>query len=510
MCRACHCAFARIALATTTAITFISLVTGAAAQTPTWSVVPNAVYPTPAAGAPGPPESLSPNQHGQAVQRGPLARLVSNPDRTDGSPPFALADQNGTIQRYVEPVPGIDLAPYIGQVVVVRHDTGRTLLASQLELPPPPLYPMLGQDSERKASDPSHLLDLAPTDQRQQSIIQQAQYADNDDATVELLDEGEALPSGNEVVYPAPMPNGMTYPDGGYPVFPGEAMLPGSPGFVAPPCDPMQCDPTRMEWLPGGYGAAPCPQCGRYHQAPGYDVGMGMGGPFGGDRRAHVFADVEINFLRLHLMEEAVGKLSEKYEFSPRFIAGFMGLGPIDGRVRYWLYGRETQTLGGDDEAIRLEFEVLDLEGTHHFAGQRSEVVLAAGLRLANIELTDDDDADAGTDLLGLTLAADGRTQLGSFDAGRLAWVYGGRLSILGGDWGGDEEHDLIEERVRDDNVVVHELYAGLEFARHYRNLQLRARLAFELQNWHSDVLAENDAGSIGIVGPGVRVGAEF
>ena len=59
------------------------------------------------------------------------------------------------------------------------------------------------------------------------------------------------------------------------------------------------------------------------------------------------------------------------------------------------------------DFTLWFVFEVLDLEGTHHFAGQRSEVVLAAGLRLANIELTDDDDADAGTDLLGLTLAAD-------------------------------------------------------------------------------------------------------
>jgi hypothetical protein len=65
---------------------------------------------------------------------------------------------------------------------------------------------------------------------------------------------------------------------------------------------------------------------------------------------------------------------------------------------------------------------------------------------------------------------------------------------------------------VRDDNVVVHELYAGMEFARCYRRIDLRARLAFELQNWHSDVLAETDADTdtIGVVGPGVRVGAEF
>ena len=54
--------------------------------------------------------------------------------------PFALTDQSGVIRRYVEPVPGVDLSSFVDNVVVVRHDTGRTLLASQLELPSQPLY----------------------------------------------------------------------------------------------------------------------------------------------------------------------------------------------------------------------------------------------------------------------------------------------------------------------------------------------------------------------------------
>ena len=53
---------------------------------------------------------------------------------------YALADQSGSVQRFVEAVPGIDLEPYVGYAVKVKHDTGRTLLASQLELP--------GQESE--------------------------------------------------------------------------------------------------------------------------------------------------------------------------------------------------------------------------------------------------------------------------------------------------------------------------------------------------------------------------
>src|SRR3954471_7541998 len=72
-------------------------------------------------------------QHSNGLQRAPFGRLIENPDQTEGAPPFALADQTGTIQRYVEPVPGIDLASHIGQVVTVRHDTGSTLLASQVE-----------------------------------------------------------------------------------------------------------------------------------------------------------------------------------------------------------------------------------------------------------------------------------------------------------------------------------------------------------------------------------------
>jgi hypothetical protein len=63
------------------------------------------------------------------------ALLIRNPDTSDGTPEYALADQFGQVQRYVEPTPGVDLAPYVGDRVTVRSDTGTTLLASQLGLP---------------------------------------------------------------------------------------------------------------------------------------------------------------------------------------------------------------------------------------------------------------------------------------------------------------------------------------------------------------------------------------
>jgi hypothetical protein len=91
-------------------------------------------------------------QQFEAPPRGPLARLVRTPDDGAGLPPYALADQSGAIQRYVEPVAGIDLEPHVDQIVTVRHDTGETLLASQLELPSQKsLLPLVGEDFARLA-----------------------------------------------------------------------------------------------------------------------------------------------------------------------------------------------------------------------------------------------------------------------------------------------------------------------------------------------------------------------
>jgi len=63
------------------------------------------------------------------------AKLVHNPDTSDGSPPFALVDRYGGVLRSIEPVDNIDLDPYLGEMVAVRRDTGDILLASQLVLP---------------------------------------------------------------------------------------------------------------------------------------------------------------------------------------------------------------------------------------------------------------------------------------------------------------------------------------------------------------------------------------
>ena len=93
------------------------------------------------------------------------------------------------------------------------------------------------------------------------------------------------------------------------------------------------------------------------------------------------------------------------------------------------------------------------------------------------------------------------------FQDGLFTWVYGGRLSILGGDWGGEAGNAFVTSLTQDDNVIVHELHAGIDYAICHGEFDLHTRLGFEMQNWHSDALAQN---SIGIIGPSFLFGAEF
>ena len=62
-------------------------------------------------------------------------KLVRNSGARDGTPPFALVDRYGGILRYVEPSDSVNLQKYLGRTIGVKHDTGDTLLASQLALP---------------------------------------------------------------------------------------------------------------------------------------------------------------------------------------------------------------------------------------------------------------------------------------------------------------------------------------------------------------------------------------
>ena len=352
--------------------------------------------------------------------------------------------------------------------------------------------------------------------------IEQVQYVDNDDSSVQLLPDDLPMSNGNPAALSALMPLEGMGPGGGDPMYAnqmgspvmngpvygsGPAYGPGpgyGPGY-GPQYAPMQYGPNGMPGYPPQV-IGPYPTCVDGRNGIGYGgEGANVAGTNDGQaNRPHFSADVELMLLRPQIAETAIGKLSEDYQFSPRLILGAQGVGNLDARVRYWHYDRTTDLLGTTDD-IRLKFDVLDVEAVHRFAGRRSELTLAAGVRLAGIHLTDIAGDESDADLIGITMAADGLTPLGYFPGGHLGLVYGGRLSILGGNWRGDDSQ-FVDGQECNDNVLVHELYGGIEIARRVRAFGLHARLVFEMQNWKSDVLAERDFESIGFFGPGLEL----
>ena len=98
------------------------------------------------------------------------------------------------------------------------------------------------------------------------------------------------------------------------------------------------------------------------------------------------YAEVQFNFFRAHVLEGAIitdSKLSEEYELSPRFIVGYENCHGDGGRVRYWHHGHQHDNIAGPS-GIRFEWDVFDAEFTKHFTHGRHDVILAAGVRLAD------------------------------------------------------------------------------------------------------------------------------
>jgi hypothetical protein len=225
-------------------------------------------------------------------------------------------------------------------------------------------------------------------------------------------------------------------------------------------------------------------------------------------RSGMCYGEAQLMFLRAHVLEESLGKLSEKYEFTPRFIVGYESACGLGVRGRYWTYGRTTPNLDDDDDDLRLEFDVIDVEGTGRLSGERADLLVACGFRWVDTDIEVDDDA-VGSDMPGITVAADARAWICRTCNSQWSAVAGARWSILGADWEGDD--DAFIEPTFDDNVVVTELYGGFEYLCHLCYYDLFARFVFETQNWRSDALGESaDTDSLGFIGPGVHVGATF
>jgi hypothetical protein len=235
------------------------------------------------------------------------------------------------------------------------------------------------------------------------------------------------------------------------------------------------------------------------------------------------YASFEFLWLRPHVNEDWVGKLSESMKLSTRTVVGYENCCGLGARVRFWNYDHTIRLL--DPGAMGMEYDVLDLEATNRICFRSTDIMFGGGFRYAYVKLSDGDFTPVDIDAYGLTAAVDARTPLCTYCNNRVSWVYGARWSILGGDWEGD--NDIIDtiggtNTVRDDNLLVTELYTGVEYLFCYGGCDFFSRGTVEMQNWRSDVLGEPGIGNgiaplsvgstnaIGFVGLGYTIGMMF
>jgi hypothetical protein len=223
------------------------------------------------------------------------------------------------------------------------------------------------------------------------------------------------------------------------------------------------------------------------------------------------YGEVQLMWIRPHIQEDWIGKLSEEHHFSPRIVFGYEDSCGLGARVRYWNFDDTIRVL--DPSTFDLELNVVDVEATNRICFRSTDVVLGGGFRYAHWGIDDDEGDEVDLNAYGLTMAADVHTPLCVSPCTCWSFVYGGRLSLLFGDWEG-ENLIMTSWDVRDDNLLVTELYTGIEYLRSFDGYDLFARAVTEFQNWRSDVLASPDTGpstdSIGFLGFGIHIGVAY
>lgn len=410
---------------------------------------------------------LAPTPHAAdatLLDQRPLARLVRNPDTSGGAPPFALADEAGRVQRLVEPTVGRDLGMYVGQIVRVNHDTGATLLASQLELPSlPTLAPLpLGGATARGVAT--------------------AQYTE---AAPPAVVGGPAEPLPEPIV----LEEVVGQPDG--PVM-GQLQFPPS----VQPSDGQTVSPSLgAAPLPPSAGA--CVGCGSAVVGPRGQAGCGPGCalfapgwalPSGG-----VDFSAEALWLRLH--DSAVVGSGNTFEDGSRWQLGYT---PAAGRrltIRYLEY--DTPTAAGG-----VDLETLDLEAQRWLPVGYGRVGLGAGVRWAEYS---EAGALAYDDAFGPMLAVYGRAPL---------WGRTEALLTLRQSWQFGEASVAVPPGagapvgVGDNGTFsITEVQFGLERRRQIGAGEAFIRGVFETQYWNDVGQAVDDSTSRGLFGFGLGVG---
>lgn len=406
------------------------------------------------------PAALPGDVNASATEAKPMAILIRNPAAKAGAPPYALADDHGVVQRLVEPSPGITLEPHLGSIIRVRHDTGGTLLASQLDL------------QTKGLPAPSDRISLAKF---RRSPIRTAQSLDALPPSTSPTGSstgGELLPEPivlEEVVGEpdGPILNGLQYP---YSVSAG-------PAATAAPASSTPCAQCGS-----GVGGN-CPHCALH---------AGIGLPSIGGLLSDIDASVDLLWLRAHDSAGLSG--GSDFESGSRWELGINGPQRHRLALRYFEYDSPL-AIG------RLDMETIDIEFQRHISlGNRAEWAIGGGFRWAEYdEALTINASPAGvsySDTIGPMIGIYGRMPaFGRVDGTvllRQSWQFGD--SSVGGGAG------------TFGNFGVTEFQFGLERRRQTRIGQTTVRGVLEAQNWSGAANAPQSSDR-GLIGLGFGIG---
>ncbi len=383
-------------------------------------------------------------------QPGSIALLVRTATDDVSAPPYALLDQFGQVQRYVEPSPGIDLANYLGRRVRVLHDTGETLLASQLEL-----------DFE------------AP-------LVMQA-----DAELEELPAQGDSL---------EPIASDTLSPESVEPIMLDELPFPTSRA--------MPTTEYRFDDRPIGTMPAPCESCGR-RRCTGCTQPSAVTTP-------KLHADAEFLFMRYYRADGvrtgyvnagtgAPEDIDFDHDLAPRFTLAYGGSGELGARVRYWQFDQTAGPVNGgstsqlDVDTYSLDFELFERrrlapQWTVEFSGglrytDFSEVMLDNSLPIGTNTISNQVDGWGGLVGAELTRSLSSRGNL--YARTRLAILQDDHSVSYGVPSGTVPPFQQRQANLIDSTHTMLELGLGYEFRTQTRRGSiLFARAGYEWQHW--------------------------
>ncbi len=219
----------------------------------------------------------------------------------------------------------------------------------------------------------------------------------------------------------------------------------------------------------------------------------------------------DIDLMAMRIQSPVTGTNFDDYSFSPRIELGYE-FNTYGVRTRYWHYDDEFKV--APPARLGFDWNVFDLEATKRIG----DITLSGGLRFAdesieapgyNVANIDVDGSSADTTQFGVTFAADGNTALVGGEGWGLSAVYGGRLSLLQGDWSWNSSQNTLLKTIGEyqgDTQQVIECNVGLE-ARYGCAF---TRCGLEMQRWESNAIARRGWYDLGFLGIGATVGVCF